>query len=65
MANPANVDIRAAVKAAGLFLWQVAERYGITDSNFSRKLRKELPPQERERVMEIIEQLANEKQEVT
>lgn len=65
MANPANVDIRAAVKAAGLFLWQVAERYGITDSNFSRKLRKELPPQERERVMGIIEQLANEKQEVT
>lgn len=65
MNNLANEAIRAAAKKAGVHLWQVAERYGINDGNFSRKLRKELPPQERDMVLEIIQQLAKEKQGVT
>lgn len=52
-----NQDIRKKVKEAGLYLWQVAERRGYTDSAFSRKLRHELPQEEKERIRQIIKEL--------
>lgn len=63
MANVANIEIRNAAKAAGVCLWQVAEKLGINDGNFSRKLRRELPLEEREKVLGIIRMLSNEIQE--
>lgn len=63
MANVANKEIRDAAKEAGICLWQVAEKLGVSDGNFSRKLRRELPPAEREKVMNIIRELSQEKQE--
>lgn len=56
-----NKDIREAAKRAGVCLWEIAERLGMNDGNFSRKLRKELSSQEREKIMEIINELAKEK----
>lgn len=38
-------------------MWQVAERYGISDGNFSRKLRYELSPNDKTKIIEIINQL--------
>lgn len=58
-----NAEIRNAAKTAGVFLWEIAERFGVSDCNFSRKLRKELPKEEKEKIMGIIEQLAKENQE--
>ena len=56
-----NQDIKQAAKTAGVPLWKVAEAaYGITDSYFSRKLRHELPPEEKARIFETIEKLAKE-----
>ena len=63
MSNTANADIRQAAKSAGVCLWQIAERIGVNDGNFSRKLRRELPPAEREKVLNIIRELSQEKQE--
>lgn len=63
MANVANKEIRDAAKEAGICLWQVAEKLGVSDGNFSRKLRRELPPAEREKVLNIIRELSQEKQE--
>ena len=51
----ANEEIRNKIKAAGLFLWQVADTMGIQDSNFSRMLRKELCERDRLRVLSAIE----------
>lgn len=59
-----NRDIRTAAKEAGVFLWQIAARYGINDGNFSRKLRKELPAEEKQKILGIIESLAQERQGV-
>ena len=59
-----NNDIREAAKKAGIHLWQVAEACGVNDGNFSRKLRKELPQEEKEEILEIIDCLAQEKQGV-
>ena len=54
----ANKEIRDAAKRAEVRLWQVAERIGVADATFSRKLRRELPPQEREKILRIINELA-------
>ena len=55
-----NMKVRAAAKAAGVCLWQVAGALGIQESAFSRKLRYELPTQEAEQILGIIDQLAKE-----
>lgn len=56
----ANLDIRAAAKSAGVKLWEIADKLGITDSHFSRKLRHELPQAEKDRIFSIIEEIAKE-----
>ena len=53
--NMNNQDIREAIKSANLKYWQVADQYGLTDSNFSRLLRKELTNDKKEKVFEAIE----------
>lgn len=58
MAILANKEIRDAAKRTGVRLWQVAESIGISDANFSRKLRRELPQQERDNILGIIHELA-------
>ena len=50
-----NLDIKAAANEAGVRLWEIAnECLGITDSHFSRKLRHELPDEEKEKIREYI-----------
>lgn len=55
-----NQDIRRTAAGAGVKLWQIAEELGIADCNFSRKLRKELPQEEKDRIFAIIERLSQE-----
>ena len=55
-----NKDVREAAKAAGVKLWQIADKLGITDGNFSRKLRKELPEAEKQKILLIIDELSRE-----
>lgn len=57
-----NKDIREVAKQAGVCLWQIAERLGMNDGNFSRKLRRELTQEEREKIMGIIAELEREKE---
>ena len=56
-----NVDIRKAAKDAGVYLYEVAAAYGVNDGNFSRKLRWELPDDERSKILGIIFDLAKKK----
>ena len=55
-----NKEIRNAAGGHGLKLWQVAEAIGMNESAFSRKLRKELPQEEKEKILAVIEELAKE-----
>ena len=55
-----NLDIRAAAAGAGVKLWKIAEALNINDGNFSRKLRRELPDEEKQRIFGIIEKLSKE-----
>lgn len=54
-----NRRIREAAKTQGVMLWEIAERLGVTDSTFSRKLRRELPDGEQERLISIISDISH------
>ena len=56
----ANQEIRLEAAGRGIKLWEIADKLGITDSYFSRKLRHELPPEEKAKLQEIIAELAKE-----
>ncbi len=60
-----NLDIRKAATNSGVKLWEIAEIYGISDTNFSKKLRRELPEPEKQKIFAIIEQIHSEKAAVS
>lgn len=53
-----NQRIRKAAKANRVKLWQIAEKLGIPDFAFSKKLRRELPETEQAKIEEIILEIA-------
>lgn len=53
-----NQKIRLTAGGCGIKLWQVAEAIGMNESSFSRKLRQELPPEEQDKILAIIKELA-------
>lgn len=55
-----NADIRIKLFESELPHWRVAKRLGIDASTFSRKLRDELPAEEKAKIIRAIEQEANE-----
>lgn len=57
--NRTNEEIRRAIGANGLKQWQIANALGIREENFSRKLRAELCAEEKQKILLIIESLAN------
>ena len=52
-----GAEIKKTIIASGLKLWQVAEKFGCTDGNFSRKLRKDFSDADTKRVLSIIDEL--------
>ena len=56
-----NRDIKELAKSKGVKLWQIANKLGICDGNFSRKLRYELPLYEKRQILNIIENFSIEK----
>ena len=55
-----GAEVKKRILAAGLKLWQVAYVFGVTDGNFSRKLRKDFSEEDTEKVLTIIERLKAE-----
>ena len=51
----ANNDIREKAKGSGVALWQIADKLGINDGNFS--LRHELPEETKAKIYRIIDEL--------
>jgi len=55
-----NNDLRLLCRGYGIPLWLVAQRLGISDQTLYRSWREELTGHEREKVIMIIEEIANE-----
>lgn len=58
----ANRDIRDAVEEHGFRLWELAEALGLQDSNLSKKLRRELPEDEKKKIFSTIGQMAHSRE---
>lgn len=56
-----GTEIKKMIQEAGLKLWEVAELWGCTDGNFSRRLRKPFNADEVERIKAIIAELTADK----
>lgn len=59
--NMSGAEVREMIQSAGFKLWQVAELWGISDGNFSRRLRKPFSDEEVERIKAIIAELHTKK----
>lgn len=56
----ANEAIKRTARESGVKLWQVAERWGCTDGNFSRKLRRPFSQADERRALAIIDEIRRE-----
>ncbi len=54
-AKRANQDIREAISAKKIRVWQLADLLGISENTLIRKLRYELSDEEKKRVFEVIQ----------
>ena len=57
-------EIKALILSSGLRCWQVADELGMTDGNFSRRLRKPFDEQAVQKVKAAIAKLTAAKQTV-
>ena len=57
----ANQDIRNYAQSKDVRLWEIADKLGINDGNFSRRLRKELPNSEKQKLYAIVDNIVAEK----
>ena len=57
-----NVNTRIHKERAkyNIYMWQIASRYGLAESSMYRLLRKELPKDEQEKIVQIIRDIAGE-----
>lgn len=57
-----NTDLRRKAKEKGVFFWQIAAELGISEPTMTRRLRFELPEQEKQKFMSIIDKLSASKE---
>lgn len=57
-----NQDIKAYAYNKSVKMWQIAERYGLHEGNFSRLLRHPLSASDRDKIIGIIDEIADEQQ---
>lgn len=60
-----NLAIRNEAKEQNVRLWMVAEAIGISDSAFSRMLRRELPSEKQACIIGLIHKIAEGGEAVT
>ena len=57
----ANQEIREYAAKNGVYLWEIALAMGISEPTMTRKLRTELPEDERRKIAQIINEIADAK----
>lgn len=53
-----NSDVRVCAIEYGVRMWELADHLGISPETLSRKLRRELEPAEKERMIQTIQAIA-------
>lgn len=55
-------EVKQLILSNGVRCWQVAELWGLSDGNFSRRLRKPFNADEVERIKSIIAEIKTKKE---
>lgn len=55
-----GAEIKSVIMKKGVRVWQVAKAYGVADTTFSKYLRGEFNDTETRKILEIINELAEE-----
>ena len=50
--------IKQAARMRNVPIWKIADKYGKAESTMYRLMRHELPPEEEERILSIIDEIA-------
>lgn len=56
--NKANQDLKAYARSKKVAYWQIAKAFNVHENTFAKKLREELPQEEKEKIMKIIDEIA-------
>lgn len=56
-----NMEIRRKLKETKVMQWQVADKLGVSEMTLVRKLRYELPEEEKQKIFSVIDEIAVEK----
>ena len=54
-----NIEVRMAIMKNNIPKWKIAEKLGIADTSFSRKLRYEMKEEDKKKILDVIEKIAN------
>lgn len=60
--NQNNAELRQAAKNAGIYFWQIAELWNVSESYMTRLMRRELSSEERTKFLNAIDQLKAEQE---
>lgn len=58
-----NNDLKNYAKISGVKLWEIADKLGMKDSNFSKILRYEISEELENKICKIIDEVAASKRE--
>ena len=54
-------EVRQYILDNGILLWKVADKLGISDGNFSRKLRHNFSEEDYDKILSAVDELSKEK----
>jgi len=55
-----NLQIREYAKQKNVFLWEIGAELGINSCSITRRLRQELPNDQKKQIVQIIDKIAAE-----
>lgn len=59
-----NLELRTKARRNGVRLWEIADKLGVSEPTITRKLRRELPDNEKQRILAIIDEIAAAKKKM-
>ena len=59
-----NNEVRKALKSNGVFLWEVGNALGVSESTMTRMMRTEIPEEKKQKILEAIQRIREEREAV-
>ncbi len=54
----ANMELRLYAMGKGVRMWQIAEKFGISEAYFCKKMRNELSDEEADKFRKFVDEIA-------